>query len=453
MNRIRRILDLDHRAANDEGFTLVEVIVAMMVFAVISITVALSIGNALVITHDSRSRTTAINLASQDLDLARAVTDVFAVTSKTWTTTVQGTTYTIARAVEWAGSSTTATACGAGDGTLQYKVVTDTVSFPGAGTANPVVSRTVLAPNSRINDPALGTIIVAVSGASGAAEAGVTVTITPSVTNPNGALAVAVPAATDSNGCAYALKVAPGNYTVAITEPGGIGIDEKAISTKTATVTAGNAYPVPFTYDNAATFGLTYASNYTGSVLLPTNLDTTFSSSVSGDTTFQLGLTGSVSLFPFTGGYGYEAGAYVAPIVGTTGAVTNKPCVNVDPGAWTTANAKKVVGKSFATPSALPGDSVKANVPMGVLTLPAFTGTVAFQATAVNTTANGDPGCSSGVTYTFAPAAGSPTIALPFGTWRITTLGLVGITPSAVKTGGVVNSDGTVTLDPRGVTP
>lgn len=456
MKRINQIIRNDRSGSVDDGFTLVEVLVAMIVFAIISIAVAGAVTNSLVISKDSRSRTVATNLASQDLDQLRAVTDVFSVKATTITTTVQNTTYTLTRTEKWATSGTTANACGTGGGSLQYLVITDTVTYPGTGTARPVVSSTVLAPNSRINDPNYGMIIVSVTAADGSGASGVSVSITPAQTSPNGAAAVATPALTDSNGCTFVQKVTPGNYTVSISRANGIDYTQAvAPQTTPVAVIAGSPSSVPFTFDTSSTVKVTYGTNYSGAATLPTNLDTTFFSTTGGVDPYKLGgsstpYSTSVSLFPFAGGYTYEAGLYVAPVVGDTGKVTNKPCVNVDPGAWTTPNASKVVGKSFSA-STTPGGASSINLPMGVAQLPALSAATGLTATAVNTTANGDPGCSSGATYSFTLSLGTPTIALPFGTWKLTTLLGGTVTPSSIKTGGVINSDGTFTLDPRGV--
>ncbi len=459
MKRIRLILGSDRSATADAGFTLVEVIVAMVVFSIIAVSVAAAITNSLVITKDARSRSVAQNLASQDLDQARAVADVFAVQSNTWTSTVQGTPYTITRSVEWQSSATTATACGTGTGTLQYKVVRDSITWPGSST--PVVSSTVLAPNSRINDPTLGTIVVAVQGATGSGESGVNVSIIPTSGNPNGAMALAAqPAATDANGCTYALKVAPGNYSVTVSMANGIDINQvmTPYPNKPAIVTAGTATPVTFNYDVAAQLTLKYASNYNGSALLPSNLPVTFSNTIPGDKSLPLNGATTANLFPLASGYTYEAGTYVAP------GGSAKSCVDVDPGAWTTANSSGKVGVSSYATTASGSGNPTAGVRMGVITLAAMSnllgaltgGLIPITATSVNSSASGDPGCLTGVSYTFSTAAGTPTIALPFGTYKIyagTTLSPVTVTASGIKTGGTVNSDGSVTLDPRGVTP
>jgi prepilin-type N-terminal cleavage/methylation domain-containing protein len=452
MKRIRQIIGSDTTASADDGFTLVEVIVAMVVFAIIAVAVAGSIAHSLVVTKDTRSRTVAVNLASQDLDEVRAISNVFDIDSETTIVPIQGVNYKVARTYKWATSGTSANACGTGGGQLQYLVVTDTVTYPGAGTTKPVVSSTVIAPNSRINDSDTGMIIVSVTGADGAGAAGVTVSITPAATSPNGAAAVATPAVTDNNGCTFVQDVAPGNYTVTVNRAN--GIDYTQVTTPKTTpvvVTAGSPTSVPFTYDTAATVNIAYATNYTGSVTFPSNMTTTFFSTTNGAFTTNVGSSKAISLFPYTGGYTYEFGTYVAPVVGDSGTVTNKPCVNVDPGAWTTANSAKIVGKSYQA-TTTPGGTSSVNVPMGVAQLGGLSSALGITATAVNTTANGDPGCSSGATYSYNFTLGSQAIALPFGTWKLTSsLGGGTITPQSLKTPGVINSDGSFTLDPRGV--
>ncbi|MGA1813452.1 hypothetical protein VH571_13815 [Frondihabitans sp. 4ASC-45] len=455
MNRITRqlraIVDRDPEA----GLGLVEVIIAMMVFSMIAVGVAATITNSLLLTRDGRARTTAANLIAQDLDLQRSVADVFSVQSKKWDTTVQGTTYHLTRTVAWNSSSTATSACGSGTGTLQFKTIRDNVTWDGQRGSGSVSSSTVLAPNSRINDPNLGTIIVAVTGANGAGLPGVAVTIAPTSTTPNGADAVAAPSVTDANGCTYALKVKPGNYKVSITKTNGIDINQVVNPSFTpAVAVAGTATTVPFTYDTAATFKLNYASNYSGTASLPTDLDLTFNSTTGGIDSFQPGSTNPVALFPFSS-YTYETGALVPN--GLTDKA-NKPiasCLNVDPANWTTKNAAGKVGVGFTTGGAPGALTSPVNIPMGVVKLPDTLGLTGIIATSVNSTANGDPGCQTGVQYTFNAVSGSPVLALPFGTWKFSTLGgLLGITPgsNAVLTGGTVNGS-TVTLDPRGVTP
>src|SRR3954451_20043030 len=67
--------------AEDSGVSLIEVLVAMMIFAIISVGVAYSLLSAFTLTGDSRSRAVATNLAAQEVDLDRSTADFFALQS------------------------------------------------------------------------------------------------------------------------------------------------------------------------------------------------------------------------------------------------------------------------------------------------------------------------------------------------------------------------------------
>ena len=465
--RLTAVLRPASPAERDAGLSLVEVIVAMMVFTIISVGVAYTITNSLVLTRESRTRAVATNLAAQEIDLLRSVEDVFSVVSKTFTTTVGGTTYTVERTAEWTTSATNSTACGTGTGTLQFKRVEVSVTYAGQRAVSaPITSATVLAPNGRINDPAKGTIVVSVIGASGAGTEGVTATIKAAAKDPDGAVTPAAPGPTDSSGCTYALKVAPGNYDVSISKAGMVGLDQSASpSTTPVTVSAGGAGTASFSYDTAVSLQTTYATNFPGAVVLPGNLDTTFRSTVMGDHTVDAKATKPAKLFPFSGGYAVVAGRHLDP---STDPVTNvvSSCLSPDPAAWVTPGADKAVGAAPVPVGAAPGGSATVGVPMGVLQLAKISGTVKLFAVQQKTGADGDPGCLTPTTYTFSAVTKDTLLALPFGTWSfyavtdLLNLGLITTSNQVNPQGAVLRTRGTidmptktVTLDPRGLTP
>ncbi|MBD8583264.1 type II secretion system protein [Frigoribacterium sp. CFBP 8766] len=465
--RIDDVLRPASPAQRDAGLSLVEVIVAMMVFTIISIGVAYTITNSLVLTRESRARAVATNLAAQEIDLLRSVDDVFSVVSKTWVTEVGGTTFTIARSAEWTTSATNSTACGTGTGTLQYKRVEVSVTYAGQRTVSaPITSATVLAPNGRINDPAKGTIVVSVIGASGAGTEGVTATVKAAAKDPNGAVAPPALDPTDSSGCTYALKVAPGNYDVTISKAGMVGLDQAATQTTTpVTVSAGGAGTASFSYDTAISLQTNFATNFPSPVVLPGNLDVTFRSSVMGDYTMSAAATKPAKLFPFSGGYAVVAGKHLDP---STDPKTNvvSSCLSPDPAAWVTPAADKAIGAAPVPVGAAPGGSATVGVPMGVLQLSKISGTVKVVAVQQKTGAAGDPGCLVPSTYTFAAVTKDTLLALPFGTWSFYTvtdllnLGLITssnqVNPqdSVLRTRGSIDMPTkTITLDPRGLTP
>ena len=131
-----RPADPDDREA---GFTIAEVLVAMMVFAVVSVGVAAGIVNALVLTNDSKARTVATHLANQAMDLERGKSDIFQVVSKSTTQTVGQIVYTTAVSATWAdasgaiGNDRSISSASHGSGSLRSQVsrpgISDIVQF------------------------------------------------------------------------------------------------------------------------------------------------------------------------------------------------------------------------------------------------------------------------------------------------------------------------------------
>ncbi|MDR6971508.1 prepilin-type N-terminal cleavage/methylation domain-containing protein [Leifsonia shinshuensis] len=443
---------------DDSGLTLIEVMVAMFIFGLISVGIAASLTNALQLTRDTRAREIATNLAAQEIDLDRSVKDVFSVTDTSWTTVVNNTTFTIARNTDWVSTDNSSIACGAGGGTLQYKKVNISVTWLGMSPASaPVRSDTLIAPNSRINDPTLGTIIVSVRSASGAGTPGVSVTVSPSSPAAGAVALSAQPPVTDADGCTYALKVTPGNYDVTLSNTNYLDIAQNpAPVLRNVQVTAGAAAPAPFTYDNSGVFTLNYGS---GPALRPTNLKLTFVSVIGGPYVQTVGTNASSRLFPFTDGYATLAGAYVPPV----GSAPS--CVDVDPAQWTTAAPDGAVGHPAKTAAALPGQIVPTQpINMGMVTVSGLAANTFITAVSRAPIAGtGDPGCSTGDVYTFPkiPLAGSATIALPYGTWTLYTGTTSGSTSNTVPTstiafvtrGVATPPQNAITLDPRTVGP
>ena len=439
---------------DDEGLTLVEVVIALFIFGIIATLVAYSLTSSLVRVRESRSREIAVNLAAQEIDYDRAISNVFSVDDDSWTKVVNGTTFTVTREADWVPANNSTVACGAGGGTLQYKRVNVSVDWVGRTSGiNPVKSSSIVAPNNRINDPLLGTIIISVTSSTGAGTPGVTATVTASSTNPNGAVALAAqPAATDSNGCTYALKVTPGNYDVTLSTPNYVDISQNPNPVfKNLSVTKGGVSKAPFTYDNSGLFSLAY-----GGATVATNHAVTFVNAVGGVYTKTVGSAASVSLFPFGDGYSALAGAYVGPVG------SNPTCLNVDPASWTTpASGDGATGKALQNgPAAAPGGSATLNVASGVVSVTGLAAgryVTAVLQSPVNGT--GDPGCATGTpNLKFGPAtAGTMKYALPFGSWKLYSGTSSGSTSTSIPTSQMVPvtrailtaSQATITLDPR----
>jgi prepilin-type N-terminal cleavage/methylation domain-containing protein len=460
MRELRRRLERVRGA--DDGLTLVEVIIALLVFAVIMTGAIASTATVLRMTSDNRSREEATNLASQYIDVARvdAQSDIEAMADTTYQKTVDGTTYTIARDVSWittkGADSACTTAAASGNGSLLFRRVNIRVSWTGQSqiTQN-IAADTILAPSSKINDPTLATILVSVQSINGGGMPNVTATIAPdpSVTG-NTAQALtsdAQPEVTNSDGCTIAEKVAPGTYTVTLSPPSGQYRDEKqaANPVKSVTVAAGDSGGVQFDYDPAADLQDQYTAGVAAT--LPSNLTTSY---VSTYGVFQTTATVSDQyLSPYGSGYSVYAGNF-AP-AGTSGG----SCLSVDPTAWP-KSADNRTGKAPTVTSAKAGVTSQPTVPMGAATINVNAKSTTIKAV-TTTAANGDPGCTAGMSYTYSRTAtsgnGTMTIALPYGTWAITQ-STNGTTFSSVTfgtlagaiLGTLVTTTGNVaTVDPR----
>ncbi|MGV8858006.1 type IV pilus modification PilV family protein [Rhodoglobus sp.] len=452
---------LQRLRSSDAGMSLLEVLVAMMIFAIVSLGVLHTLTTVLSVTRDNRSRVVAANLASQEIDLARDAGDVFTLFDDTYTKTLNGDVFTVTRSTQWVSSSNTSASCGTGGGTLQYKRINIAVTWPNMrqGT-QPVRFDTLLAPDDRINDPALGTILVSVISGSGGGAAGVQVTATPA-SPANGAQNLSVsPPATDAQGCSYILKVAPGNYNVKVSRSGYItDAGQITAPTKLTQVVAGTASSVSFNYDKAAKFRVKYISDpVPAKIQIPKDLTTSFSSSygVHLSSASNANLSRDVDLFPWRSGYIGYAGKYVAKPEDTTS--TAPYCASPNPVLWPEVD---VAGTIYRSPTpvpvaANPGDTVDLTVPMGLVAVNGLSGKVLRAISTNPVLGSADPGCTTSNVLTFDSLASDTThIALPYGTWQMQKASGSGWTnlgsseANSPVVGGTAAIPGIVTVDPR----
>ena len=131
LNTFRKTLER-RLHSSDDGVSLVEVMIAMLIFSIVSMGIIgtlIASGN---FANDSRARETASNLASQAIDTARAVNDVFDLfDDPDHQYTIDGRTYTVNTIARWVSDPNSVAPCGAGGGALLYKRVNVTVTWLG----------------------------------------------------------------------------------------------------------------------------------------------------------------------------------------------------------------------------------------------------------------------------------------------------------------------------------
>ncbi|WGT47437.1 carboxypeptidase regulatory-like domain-containing protein [Tessaracoccus lacteus] len=438
---------------DDGGFTLVEVVVAMMIFAMIATGFLYVMTSGMTLSRDTRARIVAANLAAQQVDIERSRASVFDIVNSTRDVELNGDTFHVAVSTSWAFSSGVSATCQAGDttGSIRYKEFTVEVTWDNmSASAQPVYSDSTLTPRTKINDPTLGTVLVGVIDASGSGVSGATVNLTTSSST-------VASTTTDSDGCAYLLKVPAGSFTASVSKSG--YVNEQQLSTPTATVevTAGGASRLSFAYDRAVTFTTTYAG---GSATLPTNLTTSLVSTY-GSSLFTSTTTAnpkSLAAYPISSGYSLLAGPYAET---PENAATS--CLATDPGQWTATSTTSGVRPDPV--AGLRGTTVTAAVAMGTVKLSSPNGSGSYVTAVYVGGGDGDPGCAAAtttvgstyMTYTFGTVlsgSASPTLALPFGTWELYRGASSGAKTTKITSGISVTSNGSVTsgritLDPR----
>lgn len=453
---MRALFDRARRARDDEsGITLVEVMVAMLVFAIVSMGFVYTMLAVTSLGRDARARQVAANLAAQDIDRTREEDDVFALQDKRYDAVLNGDTFHVARATSWVSDPQLDFACGAGSGTaLRYKRVNIRVTWDGMrpGSA-PVQADTVIDAKDRINDPTRGTLLVSVLGGDGQGTRDVTVTAQPvnASGTPTGSALPSVQ--TDAQGCAYVLKVLPGEYRITIAKPGYADIGQNPSPSVRVGVAANATASAAFSYDQAARYTVRYATNVQGvTPRIPTSqsMVTTFLSTydpVASAPTVDGQTSRTFSLFPVASGYEVFAGTCNLPDSGPA-----------DPASWP--------GGARVGAAAAPGETTAVDVPMGVVHIALGTGPGSngsyVKAIAVATppdAESGAPGCATPQTLTFSGAvidgSGQADIALPYGYWQLyrgsSTSQSTLITANQLQplTGGSVSPGNVVTLDPR----
>lgn len=227
------------RRDDEAGFTLVELVVAMLVLAVVSVAVIGVIFQTQALGTSNRSRVAASNLASRELDLVRQefaadstapvalanaglVTDPHPLAggSAGSPLVVDGTSYTVERSAQWNVTGTGSSAC-TGGSLVQYPTleVTVTVTWPNMGSVSPVVLSGALAPDKNAGTSSTNSFIAAkVVDQDAQPLSGIAV----SAAGPSSATGY-----TDASGCAV-IPITPAaagsNYTVSVADAGYVDI-------------------------------------------------------------------------------------------------------------------------------------------------------------------------------------------------------------------------------------
>lgn len=257
------------RWADDEGLSLVEVMVAMTVLAITMTTVGSSVVRSLSIARDSRETVLAANIAQFELERLRAIPFLEWVQSAQYGsvemtrvgtfTSAEGLQYTIDRAATWVASGADTDGCstaasGQGSG-ADYILVRQRIEFPGR-TLQPVENQTIVTPRLDFFDPYTGNLAVIVRDRDGVGRAGIPVSIA--------GLSGSESNQTDANGCAFFAYLTvdpdtPANNGYTVTIDVGGNIDRATglqVIDDTVTVASQTTTVVEYEYDEGVDYRL-----------------------------------------------------------------------------------------------------------------------------------------------------------------------------------------------------
>jgi prepilin-type N-terminal cleavage/methylation domain-containing protein len=105
-------------AGEEHGFTIVELMAAISIFALVVTGITALMGTSLNLTRNNRNRAVGANLASQEMDVVRSTTFTdLPLGQVTTTQTVDGVPYSVIRETEWVTQNATTGPCQAPSGT------------------------------------------------------------------------------------------------------------------------------------------------------------------------------------------------------------------------------------------------------------------------------------------------------------------------------------------------
>jgi prepilin-type N-terminal cleavage/methylation domain-containing protein len=261
MRRLRPVRD-------DAGMTLIELMVALVVFAIAATGLAAGFTSAAKTSGTARDRSAAANLAQREVEIVRNTftatesgpLDVIAAGSATnpnplpggtagQDLVVDGRPYRVVRSLSWLVANSGASSCDGGTAVNFPKLALDvTVSWPAQREAgiDPVETHTILTPPRGVLNSTLTFVAVKVIDAAGADHPGRLVRIRKA---PTGTITSAY---TGPDGCAVFGLTTTSTHTVWLDEDGYIDVYGEQLASKSITLAPSAFQRVDFSYDAQA---------------------------------------------------------------------------------------------------------------------------------------------------------------------------------------------------------
>jgi len=314
------------RADLEEGFSLLEVVIAFALLMIVMIPTAVFMSDETTTTGSLRNRVVAANLVDQMLESyqQQASTSAGFTTlssgadqgATSSTQTVGGVTYTLTTTKQWQSTSVAAGDCASnGNGSsatasTALLFIEASVSWHNMGGTPPVVATTTVAQPYGSGSTSSGSLELSVSGATGGGSANVPVTLT---NQDSGATYSYV---TDANGCLFVPGLPPSpasspkGYTITLAEAGWVDPQENTTVTDSSVLIGGGSVTSVsnLQYDQGGTIAVTYTGG-TPPTGMPVTVHNNNLKVVGGILAPAPGTNTAVGpLYPYTDGYNYWLG-------------------------------------------------------------------------------------------------------------------------------------------------
>jgi len=238
--------------SGEAGFSLIEILATSLIVMLIAAGVAQGLIAGAHLSGYQRTHTQADEVAQQDQERLRGLSakQLSALaTPQTYTSTLDGTVYTVTSSASLLSSSGSSSCTSTGTGAIAYYHTTSTVTWSDSNQSQQSVKEeSVIAP------PAGGTLLAQVNDQTGAGLPGVTITATGPDTES---------ATTDTSGCIYMAGLTAGSYTLGYTDTGYVDPNGNTSISSSATVSStGTALPAsnPVTMGQAGSITATFSA-------------------------------------------------------------------------------------------------------------------------------------------------------------------------------------------------
>ena len=392
------------RRADQAGFTMIEVLLALTLFGLLAGTVAATLGSILSKARNNQDRTIAANVATRLIDRLHAIPAGQLPDGQMVPQTVRSAgnvfTATITTSLVGEGASLSDSACDSG-GALSARRISVVVTWVDMGSIRPVRSDTLRQLTVGEVDPTKGVAAVKVVDRNAKPAANQVVTLNP------GNLQFT----TGDDGCAVFSKLTPGSYTVSLATAGYVDQGGLATPARGITVAAGAVTKDPgFVYDRAASLALSYflpvGDSATSYPPLPSTGVTLGNAAFTGNSRSYPVCTATTAYCAALGGAGIVTGLFPSP-------------QGYLPWAGACADASSATSPASVVLNA--GQMGTASVPLARVEVFVVDKNNPV-ADAVQITHGADGGCPVGSSgsLTSGPTSNRIAVGLPSGTWTFT---------------------------------